>query len=57
MGTEGEPRLMELTDPEHCLFSCTRGEHGLGWYVLAWVGGLTLLTLLIASLISIVLGV
>jgi hypothetical protein len=45
-----------VTDPERDLFSCKRGEHGLAWYVLGWLGGLTLPALLALGLISIVLG-
>ena len=39
-----KPRVMEVTDPSRDLFSCMRGEHGVGWYVLAWAGGLALPT-------------
>jgi hypothetical protein len=33
-----------------------RGEYGVGWYALAWVGGLTLPTLIVLGFITIVLG-
>jgi hypothetical protein len=32
------------------------GEHGLAWYVLARVGGLTLATLAVVGLVSILLA-
>jgi hypothetical protein len=28
-----KPRMMEVTDPNRDLFSCMRGEHGVGCYV------------------------
>jgi hypothetical protein len=49
-----KPRLMEVTDPERDLLSCMRGDHGLVWYVLGWVGGLTLPTLMVIGLVTIV---
>jgi hypothetical protein len=30
-----KPSMMEVTDPNRDLLSCMRGEHGVGWYVLA----------------------
>lgn len=49
-------RLMEVTDPERDLFACMRGEYGPGWYMLSWVGGLTLPTLIVLGLISVVMA-
>lgn len=51
-----KPRMMEVTDPNRDLFSCMRGEHGVGCYVLAWIGGLTLPTLIVIGFLSIVLS-
>jgi hypothetical protein len=45
--------MMEVTDPNRDLFSCMRGEHGVGCYVLAWIGGLTLPTLIVIGFLSI----
>ena len=56
MRADDKHRLMEVTNPDRGLVSCTKGEHGLGWYVLAWVGGLTPPTLLVAAFISIAFG-
>jgi hypothetical protein len=51
-----KPRMLEVTDPDRGLFSCMRGEHGVGWYVLAWAGGFTLPTLVAIGFLSIVLS-
>lgn len=51
-----KPRVMQVTDPNRDLFSCMRGEHGAGWYVLAWAGGLTLPTLITTGFLPIVLS-
>lgn len=47
-------RRSETTDPERDLLACMRGEYGPGWYLLGWVGGLTLPTLIILGVISVV---
>jgi hypothetical protein len=53
---ERRPYLMEVTDPDRTLLACMRREYGLGWYALAWVGALTLPTLLIVAGIVILAG-
>ena len=51
-----KPRVMGVTDPNRDLSSCMKGEHGAGWYVLAWAGGLALPTLIAIGFLSIVLS-
>jgi hypothetical protein len=51
-----KPRAMGVTDPNRDLSSCMKGEHGAGWYVLAWAGGLALPTLIAIGFLSIVLS-
>ena len=50
-----KPRMMEVTDPNRGLFSCMRGEHGVGCYV---PGGsaVTLPTLIVIGFLSIILS-
>lgn len=45
-----------VTEPERGVLSCMIGEFGLVWYVLAWIGGLTLPMLLVVGFISVVRG-
>ena len=47
---------MEVTDAEWGLLSWMRGDHGRVWYVLGWVGGMTLPTLMVIGLVTVLVA-